>query len=213
MMRIINFVYTNMVYNIWNFLGVLCIFLLVIFRKNRNAVWGGLTLGIIIGLVITIISLIIGNSFNLSILKNSSIVGIILGFLAELLGIFSDKFIKGQNKLPTDEIKDEISKLNFILKESVTGITDEEIKFADEMGLEIAEKAFIEIKKGNRQLGWIKEDTLKKIKETNNHLKKYIEKDGNLDFFFGFCFVVGREYGYGTPEKISKMTGDLVLKK
>lgn len=200
--------------NIWNILGVLAVILLIIFfNRGRNAVWGGLTLGIIIGLAITIISSVNGNGFNLSILKNSSITGVVLGFLAELLGIFSNKLTKVRIKPPTDKLKDEIFKLNFILKESVTGITDEEIKLADEIGLEIATEAFIEIKKGNRQLGWIKENALKKIKETNNHLKKYIEKDGNLDFFFGFCFVVGREYGYGTPEKISKMMGDLVLKK
>jgi hypothetical protein len=48
---------------VWYTLGIIALVLLVIYWKGRNAVWGGLTLGVIVGIVVTIISDVIGNSF------------------------------------------------------------------------------------------------------------------------------------------------------
>jgi len=72
---------------IWQILGIVAIVLLVIFWKNKNAVWGGLTLGIIIGIIIAIFY---GNGFDWHIIGKSAISGTILGFIAELLGKGSD---------------------------------------------------------------------------------------------------------------------------
>ncbi len=66
------------------------------FWKKRNAVWGGLTIGIIIGFIITIVYLFKGDEFNWSILGKSAVSGAMLGFFAELLGMFSD-FIKSRS--------------------------------------------------------------------------------------------------------------------
>jgi len=75
----------------WISLGILSIILLVIyFRKNKNAVWGGLTSGIIIGLIVAIFFAVKGPGFNLYIIGKGAIAGTIIGFIAELLGMASD---------------------------------------------------------------------------------------------------------------------------
>jgi len=75
---------------IWGVLGAISIILLIVFWKTKNAVWGGLILGIIIGFIITIISFFMGNGFGLLVVGKSAIMGTILGFIAELLGKLSD---------------------------------------------------------------------------------------------------------------------------
>ena len=76
--------------NIWIFSGILAAILLVIFWKGRNAVWGGLTLGIIIGILIAVFFAIKGKGFNFYTIGKTVIIGILVGFLAELLGKISD---------------------------------------------------------------------------------------------------------------------------
>lgn len=72
--------------NIWTILGVISAVLLIVYWGNRNAVWGGLTIGIIIGLAISLFS-----GFDLSVVGKGAVVGTMLGFVAELLGKISDK--------------------------------------------------------------------------------------------------------------------------
>ncbi|TSC93964.1 MAG: Uncharacterized protein CEN91_50 [Candidatus Berkelbacteria bacterium Licking1014_85] len=76
--------------NIWTILGVITIALLIIFWRKRNAVWGGLTISVIISLVIAIVYLFKGNGFNWSIIGKGTVLGTIAGFVAELLGMISD---------------------------------------------------------------------------------------------------------------------------
>lgn len=83
--------------NIWTILGVITIVLLIIFRRKRNAVWGGLTIGAVIGVIIAIIYLFKGSGFNWSIVGKGAVLGTIAGFIAELLGIISD-FIKKKKR-------------------------------------------------------------------------------------------------------------------
>ncbi len=82
--------------NIWIILGIISIFLLIIyFRKfGQNPIWGGFTLGIIIGFIIAVISAIGGASFNWRIVGKIAIIGTLLGFSAELLGIIGAKLFK-----------------------------------------------------------------------------------------------------------------------
>ncbi|MBT9169204.1 MAG: hypothetical protein DDT19_02558 [Syntrophomonadaceae bacterium] len=42
--------------SIWTILGVATVILLAVYWGNRNAVWGGFTMGIIVGLVIALFS-------------------------------------------------------------------------------------------------------------------------------------------------------------
>jgi hypothetical protein len=76
-------------FNVWIILGIATIVLLTIYQGNRNAVWGGFTIGIIVGLVIVVFS-----DFGLWVIGKSAIVGVVVGFGAELLGKVSDKIRK-----------------------------------------------------------------------------------------------------------------------
>jgi hypothetical protein len=55
---------------IWNIPGVIAVVMLILFRRDRNAVWGGLTLGIIIGVILAVINVIRGQGFQWLLLKN-----------------------------------------------------------------------------------------------------------------------------------------------
>ncbi len=76
---------------LWNVLGIVAILSLIIFGKGRSSIWGGLTIGAIIGLIISIIYLFIEPGFQWSIIKKSAIIGTLCGLIADLLGKFSNK--------------------------------------------------------------------------------------------------------------------------
>ena len=80
-------------FNIWTIFGIITIVLLILFWRKRNAVWGGLTIGIIIGIIVALFYLFKENGFNWLIIGKGAIAGTMLGFVAELLGKVSD-FIK-----------------------------------------------------------------------------------------------------------------------
>ncbi len=57
-------------------------------KDGRSAIWGGGTLGLIVGLILTIIR---GDTI---IIIYSIIIGIIVGVIAEVLGWISDRLKK-----------------------------------------------------------------------------------------------------------------------
>jgi len=57
-------------FDIWTILGIIAIILLFIYWRNRNAVWGGLTIGIILGLIVAIFYLFRGYRFDWSIIQH-----------------------------------------------------------------------------------------------------------------------------------------------
>lgn len=66
----------------WIILGIIAIIGLVItFFKDRNSVWGGLTLGIIVGLIIALIK-----GFDWLILVKGGIIGTLTGVVFSLVG-------------------------------------------------------------------------------------------------------------------------------
>jgi hypothetical protein len=73
----------------WTALAIISGVLLVIFWRSRNAVWGGLTLGIIIGLVIAGVYAFGGHGFQWFTVGKGAIIGVLAGVGAELLGIVS----------------------------------------------------------------------------------------------------------------------------
>ena len=81
-------------FDIWQILGVITIVLLAVFWKKKNVVWGGLTLGVIMGIIITVFSVFKGSGFDWYIIGKSAILGTILGFVAELLGRGADSLKK-----------------------------------------------------------------------------------------------------------------------
>ena len=71
----------------WKIIGVIAVILLIInFRKGQNSVWGGISLGAIVGFIITVILAFMGKGFNWFVILKAVIVGTIIGFLADLLG-------------------------------------------------------------------------------------------------------------------------------
>lgn len=72
-------------FSIWIILGIVTVILLMFFWRTRNAVWGGFTIGIIIGLIVALFS-----GFDWYMVVKGAISGTIVGFGAELLGKFSD---------------------------------------------------------------------------------------------------------------------------
>lgn len=73
--------------NAWKVLGGIAIILLIIyFHRRRNAVWGGLTMGAIVGLIIAVFLAFMGKGFDWHIIVKATTVGIMAGFIAELLG-------------------------------------------------------------------------------------------------------------------------------
>lgn len=77
-------------FSIWKILGIIAAVLLIIFRQGQNAVWGGLTIGAIISSIITIVYLLMEGKLNWSIIGKGAVLGTMVGFIAELLGIISD---------------------------------------------------------------------------------------------------------------------------
>jgi len=76
---------------IWNILGIIAIILLILLSKSKNAVWGGLAGGIIVGLVIAIIYSFKGNGFPWVILMKAAIVGILAGSAVVFIARLSKK--------------------------------------------------------------------------------------------------------------------------
>ena len=79
---------------IWIILGIAALILLAFYYNRRNAVWGGLTIGVIIGFMVAIFFVFKESGFNWYIIGKIAIVGVMLGFTAELLGTFSDHLKK-----------------------------------------------------------------------------------------------------------------------
>jgi hypothetical protein len=71
---------------IWKILGIITAILLIFFFRTKNAAWGGLTMGIIIGFIVAVIFIFKGSGFNWSIIGKSAIIGTMIGFILELSG-------------------------------------------------------------------------------------------------------------------------------
>ena len=70
----------------WYILGGIVSVLLLFFFRGRNAVWGGFTAGLVLGLGLAIFFVFRGEGFEWSIVGKSAIIGTLVGFAAELLG-------------------------------------------------------------------------------------------------------------------------------
>lgn len=70
----------------WNIIGVFAIVaLLLSFKKGRNSVWGALTLGVVLGFVISIFYYFKDSTFYWSIVKNTIAVCVLIGFVYDIL--------------------------------------------------------------------------------------------------------------------------------
>ncbi len=71
---------------IWIILGLGAVVILALYFKRRNSVWGGLTGGIITGILISVFS-----NLDWYLIAKAAIIGTFIGLGAELLGKGSDK--------------------------------------------------------------------------------------------------------------------------
>ena len=77
---------------IWNLLIVVAVIALIIsFSSGKNSVWGGLTLGIIIGVIWAIVASVIGKDFHAVIILRLAVIGALVGFGFDLLAKLSEK--------------------------------------------------------------------------------------------------------------------------
>jgi Na+/proline symporter len=78
----------------WIVLSIVSVALLSIYWRFRNAVWGTMLAGLVIGLIVSVISYFVSGSFIFSFLWKGVVVGTLTGFCFELLGKLSDKLKK-----------------------------------------------------------------------------------------------------------------------
>ena len=84
--------------NIEIILGIIAIILLIAYSRSQNAIWGGLTIGAILGVIVVIYQVISGIGFHWLIILRCAMWGILIGFMAELLGKASDLIRRDTNK-------------------------------------------------------------------------------------------------------------------
>lgn len=67
----------------WNILGFIALILLISsFFRGPNSIWGGLTLGAIVGAITTTF---FHSGFDMSIILKGGIVGVLIGAIADVL--------------------------------------------------------------------------------------------------------------------------------
>lgn len=71
----------------WTILAVLAVIAITVFYQKAR-VWGGLSLGIVIGVIIGFIYLFEGNKFAWEMIVKAAIIGALAGAVAEWLSIY-----------------------------------------------------------------------------------------------------------------------------
>ncbi|MDD5454899.1 MAG: hypothetical protein PHW62_05335 [Candidatus Ratteibacteria bacterium] len=85
---------------IWIVLTIISAISLILYWKGPNSIWGGLTLGVVVGFIWNIVSAIQGDGFHWSIIGKCVVVGVLLGVVADWLGRFSDYMRKKDKNSP-----------------------------------------------------------------------------------------------------------------
>ncbi len=130
-----------------------------------------------------------------------------------LLKKFANKFDKKINANIQTSINKEVEDLTYLLEASRDKILKEDIYEILNIGLNIAKETYIAKLNNNLEImPKIKNRFIQKTikeKKFNERFVNLLKKDGNIDFYFGFCQVVGREYADKTPENIGKLKNNL----
>ena len=72
----------------WTVLTIVAIGFLIIYWGGRNAVWGGATLGFVVGLVVAVIALLSQEGFKFLIVGKGFVIGALIGTVCELIVTF-----------------------------------------------------------------------------------------------------------------------------
>ncbi|HEY8658598.1 MAG TPA: MnhB domain-containing protein [Hanamia sp.] len=79
--------------NTWNILTLIALlFLILFFKKGKNAIWGGFSGGIIIGIIWALIFVFKGEGWHWKFFLRGIVVGVLLGIATEMLGRIGDLF-------------------------------------------------------------------------------------------------------------------------
>ena len=70
--------------------GIIAVGLLIAYSQSKNAVWGGLTIGVILGFIVVAYQVISGIGFHWLIIVRCAMWGTLIGFISELLGKVSN---------------------------------------------------------------------------------------------------------------------------
>lgn len=70
----------------WIALSVLAVLSLLVFARGPNAVWGGCTIGFVVGLLVALVYFLLGHGFSWILVGRITIVAVLLGALFELVG-------------------------------------------------------------------------------------------------------------------------------
>jgi len=70
----------------WTILTIIASLAMILsFFRKQNTIWGGATIGLVIGVILSIFQ-----KFNWSITYKAVVIGILIGLIADLLGLLSD---------------------------------------------------------------------------------------------------------------------------
>jgi len=78
------------IFTIWKILGIIALVLLIIFWRKRGAIWGGMTLGVVAGLIVAVVFVFKGDGFDWRVIGKGAILGTFAGLVADLIGKVSD---------------------------------------------------------------------------------------------------------------------------
>jgi hypothetical protein len=78
----------------WMIAGVVALVSLGFSWQKRNAIWGGLTIGVVLGLLFSSYLALTGSGFSWLIVTQIATVATLIGLGGELLGMASDEMKK-----------------------------------------------------------------------------------------------------------------------
>jgi general stress protein CsbA len=78
----------------WKILAILAFISLIIFWRERNSVWGSLTLGVIIGLLIALFK---KGDFDWYIVLKVGVISVLVGVFSELMSKIGEHIKKRHN--------------------------------------------------------------------------------------------------------------------
>lgn len=69
----------------WIVLAVVAGLSLIVFWTGKNAVWGGMSIGLVVGLIIALVYAISGSGFHWTIIGKGAVIGTLAGLVSELV--------------------------------------------------------------------------------------------------------------------------------
>jgi hypothetical protein len=75
----------------WTILSIIAVVLALVYWRGPNVVWGSVTLGLVLGLIVAVVLKLSGYGFHLSTIGKGMVLGALIGAAYELLGLLIPK--------------------------------------------------------------------------------------------------------------------------